>query len=283
MSLIYPGYDVCAYKRILERAILNYDLPCGAPRSLYGDLDYRVLDFLGYMQPAAGVYWQTYLYHSLVDGGVYRRSDIYPTTIIDNDWHFGERQWDFSPGKIQHQVRRAFKGLNYLVMIEFAIFGNVRYHKEINAGASRIRDQGRLIAPHVQGLIWGERPSREQRAQFAGGIFGTHGTTLRTLTDFAGAVRYMVKPPYRGELVHPRRGGGYIRYPWAKMPLLLHHLLFRNLYKFSYPDLTFASGEGSRILANAKRLFRDYTPVGVQRYSFPPTPLDRTSMAKRRV
>lgn len=280
MQRIYQGYDVRVYKEKLEKAVFKYGLPMGASPSLLRDLDYRVLDFLGYMQPTASRYWQIYLYHALVDGGIHDRFDIYPTTILDRYWHFGERNWRFAPGKIEYQVRRALNGLNYLVMIEFEIFGNVRFPEEFKIEVSRFRDQGRVIAPHVQGLIWGKRPSRQQRAQFAGGMFGAHGTTLRSLTDFAGAIRYMVKPP-KGGLLHPLPGGGNHRYPWEEMPLSLHHLLFRNLHTFSYPDLTFASGEGSRILAYAKRLWRDYSPVGLQRYSCPPTPFHRISIIRR--
>ena len=44
------------------------------------------------------------------------------------------------------------------------------------------------------------------------------------------------------------------------MSLTLDHLMLCNLHQFSCPDLTFASGEGSVILANAKRLWRDYNP-----------------------
>ena len=69
------------------------------------------------------------------------------------------------------------------------------------------------------------------------------------------AVHYMVKPPYMGQLVHYRGDRIRIRYPWAEMPLKLHHLLFCHLVDFSYPDLTFAGGEGSAILARANRLW----------------------------
>jgi hypothetical protein len=44
------------------------------------------------------------------------------------------------------------------------------------------------------------------------------------------------------------------------MSLTLHHLLLSNLHQFCCPDLTFASGEGSIILRDAKRLWRDYKP-----------------------
>lgn len=244
------------------------------------DLDYRVLESLGYMQPSAALYWQFYLYHALTAGGVIDRPDIFTITVLDHRWHFGEHRWQFAPGKIEYQVRRALKGLNYLVMIEFEVFGNLRHRDEwIQDGEDYVHDRGRLITPHIQGLLWGQRPSRRQRAQFAGGIFNAPSIKLMPLTSFAGAVRYMAKPPYMGQMVHSRPDGR-VRYPWADMPLLLHHLLFCNLYNYCYADLTFASGEGSAILAHAKRLWRDYTPVGLQRYAYPQQPFHQIGLAR---
>jgi hypothetical protein len=85
-------------------------------------------------------------------------------------------------------------------------------------------------------------------------MFGSSGINVKRLTNFTGAVGYMVKPPYMGQLIRPRRGHGFVRYPWPGMPLRLRHLLFCNLFDSQYPGLTFASGEGSAILAHAKRL-----------------------------
>ena len=75
-----------------------------------------------------------------------------------------------------------------------------------------------------------------------------------------------------GQEIHLRPDGSRVRYPWAAMPLKLHHLLFCRLYDFSYADLTFASGEDSAILAHANRLWRDYQPSGLRRYAFPQQP-----------
>ena len=53
-------------------------------------------------------------------------------------------------------MRRALKGLNYLVVIEFQVFGNQRFLEELPATEiASHRDQGRTIAPHIQGLISG--------------------------------------------------------------------------------------------------------------------------------
>jgi len=64
------------------------------------------------------------------------------------------------------------------------------------------------------------------------------------------------------------------------MPLKLHHLRFCNLFDFRYPELTFASGEGSAILAHAKRLWRDYDLYGMRRYAYPQQPLHQIQLRR---
>jgi hypothetical protein len=285
MRSVYDGFNIQEYAGRLSKAITRYGLPkgIGVYRSWQCDLDYRVSDLLGYMQPLAPLYWQFYLYHALTAGDVIDRDDIYTITVLDHRWHFGEYQWAFAPEKMKHRVRRALKGLNYLVMIEFEVFGNRWYHEEWtdDDGFNVNVPRGRLITPHIQGLLWGERPSRRQRAQIAGGILNAPSIKLMPLRNFAGAVRYMVKPPYMGQELHERPDGSRRRYPWAAMPLKLHHLLFSRLYSFSYSDLTFAGGEGRAILAHANRLWRDYQPCGLRRYAYPQQPFHHLRLARR--
>ena len=162
---------------------------------------------------------------------------------------------------MEYQVRRALKGLNYIVAIEFETFRNVRYLGPPPPGSvAAHQDQGRTIAPHIQGLIWGKFPSPRQRAQFSGGIFNAPGIKVVGVHDVAGAVKYLGKPPYRGRSVYRRLNGTMGRRPWPEMSLTLHHLLLSHLHPYSCPDLTFASGAGSAILTNAKRLWRDFKP-----------------------
>lgn len=232
MTPACQGFKVREYKDKLENALTWYGVPRRALNMRARGLDYRVTDMLGYMQPSASVYWQHYLYHALTEGAVIDRDDIRPITILDHRWHFGEHQWNFNPRKIEYQVRRALKGLNYLVIIEFEVFGNLQYREEwFEDGLQETCPHGRLITPHIQGLLWGKHPSRRQRAQFAGGIDNAPGIVLKRLTNFAGAVRYMVKPPYMGQEVHLRPDGSRVRYPLAAMPLKLHYLLFCRLHE----------------------------------------------------
>lgn len=296
MPGVYEGFDVRRYQDILDRAIARYGYPPKGFRRWKRDLNYEARDWLGYMQPVAPLYWQIYLYNALVASNAVDRPDIGAITILDKRWHFGERFWEFSPTKIERQVRRGLVGLNYIVMIEFEVFGNIHYVENIETKRVEFElygsfrddtldqgfDYGRVIAPHVQGLVWGRSPSRRQRIQFPGGMFGSSGITVKRLTNFAGAVRYMVKPPYMGQLIRPRRGHGFVRYPWPGMPLRLHHQLFSNLVEYAYPDLTFASGEGSAVLAQAKRLWRERVPSGLKRYAYPQQPFHHLRLVRRR-
>lgn len=255
------GHDIPGYHQRLSKAIARYGFPKGIHGHWRRDPDFQAWDTLGYVQPSGAMYWQCYFYAALQAAGVDHRADLSTITILDKRWHFGERHWDLSPRKIEYQVRRALKGLSYLVMIEFEIYRNVRYLAPPSPGSvARHADHGRLIAPHIQGFIWGKFPSPRQCALFPGGIFDAPGIKVEGVYGFTGALRYMGKPPYRGRSVFRLASGRLLRRPWPAMSLPLHHLLLSHLHQFSCPELTFASGEGSAILRDAKWLWRDYQP-----------------------
>src|SRR5579862_7661236 len=99
----------------------------------------------------------------------------------------------------------------YLVIIKLEIHRNFTYQAPPPPGSvAAYADHGRLIAPHIQGFIWGEALSRRQRAQFAGGIFSAPGVKIVRVHDFPGALKYMGKPPYRGRSVYRLASGRYI-------------------------------------------------------------------------
>ena len=203
MKSIYFGYDIPGYHKRLYKVIARYGLPTEAPRAWLRDPDFHAWDYLGYMQRSGAMYWQCYLYAALQAAALDQRPDLSTITILDKRWHFGERHWNFSPGKIEYQVRRALKGLKYIVVIEFEIFRNIRYLGPPPPGSvAANQDHGRTLAPHIQGLIWGTRPSRRQRALSAGGLFGAPGIQVESVYDFLGAQRYVGKPPYRGRSVY---------------------------------------------------------------------------------
>src|ERR1700732_147836 len=152
---IYLGHDIPGYHERLCKAISRFGLPTGAPHAWLCDPDFQAWDQLGYLQPSGAMYWQRYLYAALQAAGIDQRLDLSTITILDQRWHFGEWKWDFSPGKIKYRVQQSLKGLNYIVMIEIQVFRNVRCLQPLPRNKVKLyRDQGRLIAPHVQGLIW---------------------------------------------------------------------------------------------------------------------------------
>jgi len=252
-----PRYDERLYK-----AIRRYGLPPRAPRAWRDEPDFQAWDRLGHMQPSGGIYWQCYLHEALLEAGIDQCQDLSTITILDKRWHFGRDHWNFAPGRIEYQVRRGLKGQNYIVVIEFEVFRNVRHHADPAPGSlAAYADHGITIAPHIQSLVWGGEVSRRIRANFAGGIFGAPAIKVMKVYDFPGALRYMGKPPCSGRSVFPSKAGGYRRRSWPDMSLTLHHLLLSHLHPFRWPDLTFASGEGSAVLARAKRLWRDFKPA----------------------
>jgi hypothetical protein len=264
MKPIYLGFDIPEYNERLRKAISRYGLPRGAPRAWLRDPDFEAWGSLGYMQPSGAMYWQCYLKAALQAAVIADRPDLSTITILDERWHFGERHWDFFPKKIEYQVRRALLGLNYLVVIEFEIFPNVRYQAPPPPGSvAAHEDQGCVTAPHIQGFIWGQVPSRRRRAKFAGGIFRAPGVKIIEVYDFSGALRYLGKPPHRGRRIFRLKEGKSFRRSWSKLSLKRHHLLLSNLHQYHYPDLTFAGGEGRAILAHAKLLWRDYVPGAI--------------------
>ena len=73
-------------------------------------------------------------------------------------------------------------------------------------------DAGQIIAPHLQGLIWGATPGlRARYAQLGAGLGGADPLRLLAIREavggFAGAVGYMVKPPYHGYRLYQDRSG----------------------------------------------------------------------------
>lgn len=267
MKRSYLGYDIPSYRERLEKAIFRYGRPPDMTPGWATDIDKDSWDYLGYMQPSAAMYWQCYLKAALETTDTDFLHDLHMITIIDKRWHFGKREWRFAQKRMEYQLRRALKGLNYLVIIEFEVFRNVRHLNKLPAGSvAAHEDHGCVIAPHFQGFIWGKRPSRRQRRQFAGGLFNAPGVKAIRVEDFLGALRYTGKPPYRGRSIYRSPTGRLVRRVWPEMSLTLHHLLLCKLHHYRWPELTFASGEGRAVLAQAKRLWRNYVPGAISNY-----------------
>ena len=115
---------------------------------------------------------------------------------------------------------------------------------------------GRIIAPHVQGLVWGETPGLRARcAQLVPGLAGADPLRLLAIREaaggFAGAVGYMVKPPRHGYCLWQDRHD-CLHHQGEKLALKCHHYLFTHLLPYDYPDLTLSGGAGVAVLRTAR-------------------------------
>jgi hypothetical protein len=176
----------------------------------------------------------------------YRPAHLRMITLINGAWHFGEAAWDFNLDRIKRQIRAILAGCNYVVAIEFAPFRN-----HVMAD-----NTGRIIAPHVQGMVWGETLGLRARcAQLGAGLAGADPLHLLAIREaaggFAGAVGYMVKPPHHGYCVWQDRTGRF-HHRGEKLALIRHHRLFTHLLPHDYPDLTLSGGEGVSVLRTAR-------------------------------
>ena len=210
---------------------------------------------LRYINPYAREAWQKYLLDALLRRGIDAVPDLRTITIINGDWQFSEKSQDFDLERLKRQIRKILRGYNYIVMIEFA------YIRNYQDG----HGTGRVIVPHVQGLIWGVTPGlRTQRAKLTPSMAGADPIHLRVVNDaaggLAGAVSYMVKPPYHGYRLWKKstQGFGHRREP---LPLKVHHYLLTHLFQYEYDQLALSGGKGMAVLRTARaaadRPFRD--------------------------
>ena len=162
-------------------------------RRAFDLISHRTARELRYVNPHARWWWLHYLRDAYRQWNIEAAPDLRMITLINGAWHFGEASWDFDLNRIKRQIRAILAGYNYVVAIEFAPFRN-----HVMAD-----NTGRIIAPHLQGLIWGETPGLRARcAQLVPGLGGADPLHLLTIREaaggFAGAVGYMVKPPHHG-------------------------------------------------------------------------------------
>jgi hypothetical protein len=163
-------------------------------------------------------------------------------TIIHAPWHTNDKVLEFYPEVIQDMVKVRLAGLNAIVAVEFAYYHNVRHDED---GVI-----GRLFAPHVQGVVWGDSTRADRAAlaaSFAGGIGGSHGVERQAMTYPFGAVAYGVKAPMHGYSFYRRRDGSYAHRAKA-LPLSWHYRLWGRLHGFTWPQLVFGVGEGEIVL-----------------------------------
>lgn len=205
------------------------------------DLRRSQAHWLGYMNPFARV---------AVFKAIWRhvqpilRQAAHPEmiTIIHHPWHTNDRLLEFYPEVIQDTVKARLAGLNAIVAVEFAYYHNVRHDED---GVT-----GRLFAPHVQGVVWGDSTRADRAAlaaSFAGGIAGSHGVERQTMKYPFGAVAYGLKAPMHGYSFYRRRDGSYAHRAKA-LPLSWHYRVWERLNNVTWPQLVFGVGDGETAL-----------------------------------
>lgn len=207
---------------------------------------------LGYMNVWAAPLWWGLLLDGLIALGV---PEMLPQmlTIIDFTWDTNNWATPTFLKNIRRRIKRAIRqaliGVNYVGMIEFAVFRNC-YHKD-----------GNQISPHVQLVVWGQIEPDHLAAinqAFAGGMDGTTGTDFQPVTDFVGAVAYAVKPPFCGYSRFKKRNGKPETRIW-QLPPLTRYRLFEMFGKLKHPDLTLAGGEGLGVVTHALKAIQNLT------------------------
>lgn len=209
-------------------------------------ISWRRATDLAYMNPYARGTWRDCIASAIEECDV--SDDLWVTTILNESWHFDDTEWKFDGDRVKRQVRNALIGESFLFHIELAPYRNVR-------GTLG----GRLITPHIQGLMWrklGRGERSKVNGRFAGGLFGADPLWQVPPYDFPGALRYSIKPPFHGYSLIERRDGkrGHCR---CNLSLAQHFWLYENLKGFRYPDLAFAGGEGVHVLRRARELSKD--------------------------
>lgn len=204
-----------------------------------------------YMNPYSRSLWiDLFLDQLLVPR--FESEQFYKITILDLNWHTSERAWNIDLNRIKRDVRNRLRDVNYVLFIEFAFFRNV----------SDPTERSRVVAPHVEGLVWGpgcRSRINQIRHRFSGGLFGADPIHLKKVHHLAGAVRYAIKPPYKGYSVFRRTDGTY-GHRTSDLTLARMFRVFEYFKEFEYSDFAFAGGEGVEVLrevrAAARRLAR---------------------------
>jgi hypothetical protein len=206
---------------------------------------------LRYMNPFARGVWLRHLIEAAEFYDLRSRTHLSAITIISPDWDFDEKNWSLDLDRIKRHVRKLLRGYNYLLHIEFAYFRNYRvFDRETGEVV------GRLISPHLQGLIWGPRPGWKARKKgLRRGITGARPVVVIPVSEarggLDGALTYMTKPPFYG---YTRRAVSERQFRSRPTDLTLrqHHFLLSHLFDLDWPTLAMSGGEGIGLLRRAR-------------------------------
>ncbi|MCK5778778.1 MAG: hypothetical protein KAH11_08305 [Rhodospirillales bacterium] len=198
---------------------------------------------LDYMHPGAATKWLLRLEDAFYDV-VENPEDAGTVTAVHAPWNTNVKECSIDVDGIRRRIWQGLRGFNYIGLIEFAVFDNVR------------EGNGKLLAPHFQGILWNVEITKDDASRayrtFDGGMDGTHGLWVEKLTNFFGALSYAVKLPAYGYRRIQCRDGSFA-HDTCKLYLSTHYRLFEHLRHLSLPQLTVAGGEGAAVLRAAKK------------------------------
>lgn len=157
---------------------------------------------------------------------------------------------------IKKKFQDGLRGYNYIGTIEFAIFT-----KEFFNGVDF--EDGYLIAPHLQGLIWKDggltkedTKRLNQKSVFSGGRFNAKGVKHDKVWDVTGSASYMHKLPLFSYL-------NTYRHTSAGVSQDTVFMMFDRLKHISFEAMFISGGEGQKI----KAVVLNYLTRFYQKYS----------------
>lgn len=231
------------HEQLVESINRYWDRPKFQRKLALDSLSSRRRYELQYMNPFAALPWTLGLEKAL-NPYLDNHAQAFMITAIHDQWHTNDCSWSIDPKSIRRDIWHGLRGINYVGMVEFALFQNVAF------------GHGRLVAPHFQGIAWGEnldaRSTRKSRKFFRGGLNGSNGLWVKKITNKFGALSYAVKLPAYGYRLIKRRSGTF-GHSSTRLYLPSHYQLFTHLGQFTLPDLAISGGEGANVLRSTKK------------------------------
>lgn len=156
---------------------------------------------------------------------------------------------------VKKKFQKGLLGYNYIAVIEFAIFEGEKYDDKENP-----ENNGWMIAPHLQGMIWKDGGLTKQDMQhfkeaFAGGRWRARGFKHELVYDITGSVSYMHKLPLFSYEKTYRHNNTPISQNTA-------YLTFQRLKNIPFKELFISGGEGQNVktvtLNYLKEFYQEY-------------------------
>jgi hypothetical protein len=225
--------------------------------------------YLHALNPYAGAKWAGIL-HEAIEAASFDDTP-WKVTIIDDDWMFStyprgpsERDLRWMLSRMRRAVRRALRGVPYLLQADFAV---------------RRHDAGHRMAieVHWHGLVWASEEKVEAlKKRFPANRFGADRFRARGVYDLTGALRYVTKDTRLGYRTVKNFGfqpGSRHWKEWFQHREALYApkrlLLIAMVGNLAKPELCAASGMGLAVLREAKQLAKaqgyQASPVVVRR------------------